>query len=178
MNLTRADLSAAFVKGGVADWVAFSAHLNGNTFATVSRAWVSDTWAAGLRGLRMNAPRLVEPRAIGGGKTVLVPRYLLNGFCCRGHALFVYAHGLTGFADAAAEAADTGHGPLDHDAIAFGLLEYTATPRPENLLRSGRHENLWFVDHDGVFQTFEPGDGSENEMTSGELASITFLYAQ
>jgi hypothetical protein len=37
---------------------------------------------------------------------------------------------------------------------------------------------LWFIDHAGIFQTFEPGDGEENELTAEELASITFLYAQ
>jgi hypothetical protein len=34
------------------------------------------------------------------------------------------------------------------------------------------------VDHEGVFQSYEPGDGEENELTPEELASITFVYAQ
>ena len=176
MLLTRAQLITAFAAGNVpvAAWMGAGESVQGDRFATVSREWITATWAAGVRALCDNAPALVESRAVGGGKTQLVPRYLLNGFCCRGHSIFIYGHGMTGFALQAALAAT----PLDHDALAFGFLHYTAVPSAANLGRAGRHCILWFVDHDGVFQTFEGGDGEENELTPDELASITFLYAQ
>lgn len=148
--------------------------VQGNIFASVSREWVREIWIAGLASLERNAPGLVDVRQLGGGKSQLVPRYLLNGFNCRGHSLYLYAHGMLGFALKAANAA----APLDHDALAFGFLYYTAEPRADTLGRAGRHEQLWFLDHAGEFQTFEGGDGEENEMTPTELASITFLFAQ
>lgn len=172
MLLTRQQLNAALIAGQVPAWLTSAASIQGNTFATVSREWVSEVWSAGLDALRLNAPELVEQRQIGGGKSITVPRYILNGFCCRGHGLFIYAHGMTGFAVKAAKFT------LDHDALAFGFMHYTAEPRPDNLNRAGRHEQLWFIDHDGKFQSYEEGDGEENEMTPTELASITFLYAQ
>lgn len=176
MILSRAQLINALVAGAVptAAWLSASESIQGNTFATVSREWVTATWQAGIEALRANAPALVESRAIGGSKTVLVPRYVINGFNCRGHSLSVYSHGMIGFALQGASARP----PLDHDALAFGILNYTAEPRAENLQRNGRHRILWFIDHEGVFQTFEGGDGAEEELTPAELASITFLFAQ
>lgn len=175
MLLDRSQLIGALSVGSVPAAALGPASLNGTTFATVSRDWVSATWAAGVRALRLNAPALVAARPIGAsGETELVPRYVLNGFNCRGHTLFLYAHGLTGFALQAA----TSSTPLDHDALAFGFLHYTARPNSTNLGRAGRHCILWFIDHAGVFQSYEPGDGEENELTPEELASITFLYAQ
>lgn len=175
MLLTRSQLIAALSAGSIPPAALWAASLNGDVFATVSREWVTATWEAGVRALRDNAPALVTSRSIGAsGQTQLVPRYFLDGFNCRGHSVFIYAHGLTGFAVQAA-ASPT---PLDHDALAFGFLHYTARPSADNLQRDGRHQILWFVDRDGVFQSYEPGDGEENELTPEELASITFLYAQ
>jgi hypothetical protein len=172
MLLTRSQLVGALSAGSVPPW---ASSLNGDVFATVSREWVSATWEAGVRALRLNAPALVASRPIGAsGETQLVPRYVLRGFNCRAHALFVYTHGLTGFACQAADSL----APLDHDALAFGFLHYTARPSTDNLRRDGRHCILWFVDHEGFFQSYEPGDGEENELTPEELASITFVYAQ
>jgi hypothetical protein len=148
--------------------------LSGNIFSTVSREWVADVWEATIAELRLDAPSLLAPRQIGGGKTITVPRYLLNGFCCRGHALKVYSNGMIGFALKAA-ASPT---PLDHDALAFGFIHYTAEPRAENLGRDGRHEILWGVDHDGKFFVYEPGDGDDETLTPTELASITLVFAQ
>lgn len=175
MLLTRDQLIAALAAGDVPPSALWAASFNGDVFATVSRAWVTDVWAAGVRALRDNAPALVTSRPIGAsGQTQLVPKYFLDGFNCRGHSVFIYAHGLTGFAVQAAASAK----PLDHDAVAFGFLHYTARPSADNLQRNGRHQILWFVDHDGIFQSYEPGDGEENELTPEELASISFLYAQ
>lgn len=175
MLLDRSQLIAAMSAGNVPPAALWAASLVGNVFGTVSRDWVSATWEEGVRALRLNAPALVASRPIGTtGQTQLVPRYFLNGFNCRGHSIFIYAHGLTGFALRAA----TAPAPLDHDALAFGFLHYTARPSTDNLRRDGRHCILWFVDHEGVFQSYEPGDGEENELTAEELASITFLYAQ
>ena len=175
MLLARTQLLGVLSAGNVPPAALWAASLNGDVFATVSREWVAATWAAGVRALRDNAPALVESRPIGAsGQTQLVPRYVLNGFNCRGHSVFIYAHGLTGFACQAASAP----APLDHDALAFGFLHYTARPSADNLHRDGRHQILWFVDHEGTFQSYEPGDGEENELTPEELASITFLYAQ
>jgi len=171
--LTRTQLNAAFAAAQVPAWTwAGAASIQGNTFATVSREWVASVWVAGLEELRLNAPELLDTRALGGGKTQLVPRYDPDAFCCRGHGLFFYSRGMMGFALKGARA------QLDHDALAFGFMHYTAEARAENLRRAGRHEQLWFIDHAGQFQTFEEGDGEENEMTPAELASITFLYAQ
>jgi len=174
--LNRSQLINAFAAGNVpiAAWMSAGESVQGNLFATVSREWVTATWKAGVQALRDNAPALVESRQLGGGKTQLVPRYLVNGFNCRGHSIFVYGHGMTGFALQAA----TASAPIDHDALAFGFLHYTASPSADNLGRNGRHCILWFVDHDGAFQTFEGGDGEENELTPEELATVTFLYAQ
>ena len=175
MLLTRTQLLGVLSAGSVPPAALWAASLNGDNFATVSREWVTDVWAAGMRALRDNAPHLVTSRPIGNsGQTQLVPRYFLGGFNCRGHSLFIYTHGLLGFAQQAAASP----APLDHDALAFGFLHYTARPSADNLQRNGRHQILWFVDHDGVFQSYEPGDGEENELTPEELASITFLYAQ
>lgn len=171
MILSRDQLYTALA---VARVPTFGARLVGDRFATVSAEWVAQVWAAGVDALARNAPRLVMSRELGGGLPRVVPRYLLNGFCCRGHGLFIYAHGMTGFAQQAAESS----APLDHDALAFGFLHYTATPRADNLNRSGPHENLWFVDHSGAFQTFEPGDGEENELTPAEVESISLIFAQ
>ena len=179
MILPRLQLSAALQTAGLPPAVTVplvfeSNSVQGSIFATVSRPWVIDVWRAWIESLRANAPQLVEIRQLGGGRSHLVPRYILNGFCCRGHGLAAYSHGMTGYALQAAQSPT----PLDHDALAFGFLHYTATPRADNLQRNGRHENLWFIDHEGLFQTFEPGDGEENEMEPAELASVTFLYCQ
>lgn len=176
MLLTRQQLIERLITGGVPTdaWAGAFNSIQGITFSTVSRAWVESVFSAGVDALRLNAPSLVTMRDIGGGKSRAVPRYFLNGFCCRGHSLFLYAHGMTGFALQASATP----GGLDHDALAFGFLHYTAQPNAENLGRNGRHEILWFVDNEGVFQTFEGGDGEENELTPAELASITFLFAQ
>lgn len=175
MLLTRSQLTAVMSAGSVPQTALWAAPLNGDVFSTVSREWVSATWNAGVRALRLNAPALVAARPVGtSGEVQLVPRYVLNGFNCRGHSIAIYAHGLTGFACQAADSTT----PLDHDALAFGFLHYTARPNSTNLGRDGRHCILWFVDHNGVFQSYEPGDGEENELTAEELASITFVYAQ
>jgi hypothetical protein len=172
MILSRDQLCAAVLAGGVPPVAWFGGCIQGSQFSSVSREWVADVWKAALESLHVNAPQLIEVRQIGGGVSRVVPRYVLNGFCCRGHGLLAYAHGMTGFALMGAGAG------LPFDALAFGFLHYTATPRAENLNRNGRHENLWFIDHQGTFQSFEPGDGEENEMTPEEVQSITFLYAQ
>jgi len=176
MILTRQELLDTFIRGGVPSWVVASlAHsIQGVRFGTVSREWVSASWNAWLDSLRLNAPELVTLRDLGGGRSRLVPNYVLNGFNCRGQGLLAYAHGMTGYALQAARSRIA----LEHDALAWGFLHYTARPRSDNLNRDGRHENLWFVDHAGTFQSFEQGDGEENEMTPEEVASITFLYAQ
>jgi hypothetical protein len=176
--LSQPALREVLVRGGVPAVVAnLTGRLNGGSFQTVSRDWVRAVWDAGLEALRLNAPALVAVRQVGGGKTALVPNYIADGFNCRGQAVFVYAHGMVGFANSGAAAAKLGR-PLGADGLAWGFLEYTAVPRADNLNRAGRHEQLWFVDHDGTFQTFEQGDGEENEMLPEELASVTFLYAQ
>jgi hypothetical protein len=135
---------------------------------------VASVFQAWLESLRANAPALVDVRQLGGGKTRLVPRYVVNGFNCRGQGLLCYAHGMAGFAIKGA----TANPPLDHDSLAFGFCHYTATPRADNLGRNGRHENLCFIDHEGVFQSFEQGDGEENEFEPLETGSITFLFMQ
>lgn len=173
MLLDRLQLNAALAAGKVPVWAwAGVESLQGVTYTTVSREWIAEVWAAGLDALRLNAPELVEQRPLGGGKSITVPRWQADGFCCRGHGLFIYAHGMMGFARQGAQT------KLDHDALAFGFMHYRAEARPDNLNRAGPHEQLWFIDHSGTFQSFEPGDGEENEMTPTELASITFLYAQ
>lgn len=177
MLLTRVQLLNALVAGHVpvAAWIGAGESIQGDTFATVSRPWVTDTWCAAIDSLRANIPGSVESRAIGAsGATQSVPRYILNGLSCRNQTLMVYAHGIGGFVTDAAKALPR---VLDHDSLAFGFLHYTARPRTENLMRNGRHMILWFIDHDGGFQTFEPGDGEENELTAEELASITFIFA-
>jgi len=177
MILTRPELSAVLTRGHVPAFVhsVFVQSLQGMSFGTVHREWVAATWAAWVQSLRDNAPSLVEVRQLGGGRTQLVPKYFLNGFNCRGHGLLCYAHGMTGYALKASLARET----LDHDSLAWGFLHYTASPRADNLNRGGRHENLWWIDTDsGEFETWEPADGEENEMTPDELGSITFMYAQ
>lgn len=176
--LARSELGTALLKGGVpfSVWnaAAIGGSVQGNLFGTVSREWVDQVWDAAMETLRLNAPHLVEIRQLGNGRSRAVPRYFLNGFNCRGHSLYVYAHGLMGVASAAADT----EGALPYDGLAWGFMHYTARPRPDNLLRDGRHEQLWFIDHDGVFQSFEGGDGEENEMTPEELSSIDLVYAQ
>lgn len=173
MILTREQLNNTLSAAGIPLSAWFLAQgLQGDKFSTVSREWVARVWSYGVEALALNAPELVETLHIGGGKTRRVPRYVLNGFNCRGHSLFLYAHGMTGFAKSAAAA------PLDHDALAFGFMHFTSEPRADNRDRAGRHGQLWFIDNEGTFQSFEGGDGEENEMTPTELASVTFLYAQ
>lgn len=174
MNLSRQQLIDRLDAAGVPT---FGAHLNGDVFGTVEKATVSEIARATMAELAANAPELVEQRHIGGGKSVPVPRYVLKGFNCRGHHLKLYAHLMTGFAIKGAKAALAGT-PLDHDALAAGFLEYTAEPRADNLGRAGRHQQFWHIDENGDFQTFEFGDGEENEFTPSELASVTFFYGQ
>lgn len=178
MNLFREQLLAALSGQGVpvakAMWVAPD-EISGDVFATVSRDWVAATGDAFVDTLAKNTPRLVEVRPDpAGGIGKQVPKYILNGFCCRGHALAAYAHGMMGFALKAANSV----APLDHDALAFGFLHYTAIPRPENGHRNGRHELLWGLDHDGKFFTYEIGDRSFEPLTPDELASVTLVFAQ
>ena len=91
MLLTRSQLVGALSAGSVPAW---ASSFNGDVFATVSREWVSATWDAGVRALRLNAPALVASRPIGNsGQKQLVPRYVLRGFNCRAHALFIYTSG-------------------------------------------------------------------------------------
>lgn len=175
MILSRLGLAATLGAAGVARKVI--PRLEGVNFATVSREFVSDSFAAAMDGLRANAPEMVDVLDLGQGRSRLVPRYVANGFCCRGHAVLVYSHVLTGFAIKGARAALAGT-PLVEDGLAVGVVHYLALPRPDNRGRSGPHANLWFVDHEGHFQTFEPGDGEEHEFNETELASVFMIYAQ
>jgi hypothetical protein len=175
MLLTRAQLAGVLAGTGIPLAELFDPDtLGANVFATVSREWVASVCQAALEELRQNAPQLVALHDIGGGKTVLVPRYILNGFCCRGHALKIYSHGMTGFALSAALAP----APLDHDGLAFGFYHFTASPRAGNGYRTGRHEKVWGIDHDGAFFSFEPGDNAAEQETPAELATMSFLFAQ
>jgi hypothetical protein len=163
MILDRIGLISALERGGVPNaWEPFRTRLDGVTFSTVSADWVRDVWREGVAALAANAPVLVENG---------LPRYVINGFNCRGHTHFIYAHGLLGFAIQGATATP----PLTFDALAFGWLSYEASPHAVNRHRSGPHRILWHVDHAGIFQTFEGGDGRENELTPGELASINLV---
>lgn len=173
MILGRADLGQIILTAGVPAWVWGNClqSVQGVKFGTVARPWVERGWTEAVENL---PAELVEVRQLGGGRSRRVPRYFLNGFNCRGHGLYVYSQLLMGFALQAARSPTA----LDHDALALGVLHYTAEPRADNLLRAGRHLQLWFIDHAGQFQTFEPGDGEENEATLPELQSITFLYGQ
>lgn len=175
MILTRDQLNDAFANAGIplAAWLG-APSIQGDAFATVSREWVARVWVAFIDDLVMNSPELLTRREVGGGKSANVPRYIRAGANCRAHSLLVYAHGMRGLASKAA----TDGAPLVYDALAWGFMHFTAESRPDNIGRAGRHEQLWFIDHAGLFQSFEGGDGEENEMTSTELASVTFLYAQ
>lgn len=151
--------------------------IGANVFATVSRDWVAEVAQATLEELRRNAPELVDVRQLGGGKTRLVPRYVLNGFCCRGHSLKAYSNGMLGFAVQGARAAAAG-APLPYDGLAWGFYHFTASPRPENYQRDGRHEKLWGIDHDLVFFNYEFGDVAFESDTPAERQTYTLLYAQ
>lgn len=173
MTITRQQLTEAVTKAGIPSltWFLSQQCVQGNTFATVSREWVHEVWKNAIEALPLN---MIEVRPLPGGRSVIVPRYFLNGFNCRGHSLYVYSQGMMGFA-AKAAASPT---QLPNESLAFGFMHYIAEARTDNLGRSGPHEQLWFIDHAGDFQTFEPGDGEENEMTEGELASVMLMYCQ
>lgn len=164
MILDRTQLIQALEAGGVPNaWEPFATQLDGARFTTVSPKWVREVWEAGVKALAANAPELVAD-----GR----PLYVVNGFNCRGHSLFIYAHGMIGFATLGASQ------KLDYDGVAFGWLRFLAEPRAENRFRSGPHRILWHIDHEGRFRTFEGGDGEEDQLTEGELKSIMGVYAQ
>lgn len=175
MLLTRAQVLQVCAVAGIptaVESLLAPDEISGDVFSTVTPEFLAGAW----KGFVDNLPdSLIEMRPVGSsGLTVKVPRYLLNGFCCRGVSLAVYASAMLGFAIDAAHASE----PLDHDALAFGFFHYTAQPRAGNLFRSGRHEQLWFIDSGGVFRTFEPGDDQTEPLTLAELSSITLLFAQ
>jgi hypothetical protein len=142
-----------------------SPELGANLLSTVSPEWVEEVYQAALDCL---PPELVTTRSLGGGKTIRVLKYK-DGFVCRGQSLVIYGLSMIGLAE---------EGPTDHDGLAWGFLQYTSQPRPENLGRTGRHEKLWFIDHYGNFQTYEPGDAALEPIIATEFPSVTLIYAQ
>ena len=142
--------------------------IDGVTFGTIDPQWVQDSFEAWVETDR--GTKLVATRDIGGGKDILVPNYIAPGYVCRHAAFRFFAHLIAGLALRAAETTQA------FDAYAIGVVYYTATPRPEDKGRNGRHARIMFVADDGTLRQFEEGDGSPEPMTPEELASITLWH--
>ena len=168
MTLSREGLLALLEANGIPTSRArFMAQdeVSGLAFGTINSAWVQACWDAWIQ--TDQDTHLVTSRDLGYGKSRLVPSYINPGYVCRHAALRFYAHLLAGLALRAHDK------PQDFDGYALGVVYYTATPRPQDLGRNGRHARILFVDDDGVLQQFEEGDGDAEPMTKEELASIT-----
>lgn len=167
LTLTTAALRQRLLERGVPAWNwAFA----DDTYRTVAADYPAAVWAAWIESLRANAPQLLESRHLGGGLTRTVPRHIPEAGDCENHSLLCMGHALMGNWIAAAQG-----GP--RTGLAFGLLHYTATPRPENRHREGGHAQLWFCDHAGELRTYECGDGELSQLTPAEWQSAIFGYA-
>lgn len=135
------------------------------SFETVSEEWVSAVASACLAAL---PPEIVTVRKLGGGKTLPVPLWVADAGDCETHSLVLAAWGMVGNWTRAVR------DRVKRGGTAFGVLFYTATPRPENGYRNGRHSICWFVNHEKQVRFFEFGDNDVTTLTVEEKNSCTF----
>lgn len=60
---------------------------------------------------------------------------------------------------------------MPRNGTLLGLFSYLAVEKPGNR-RIGGHDAIWFIDHEGRVNAFEPADGSFIDMLPIELASV------
>lgn len=135
--------------------------------ATVSDDYIPEVWAAWVDSLRKNAPSLLTTLDIGGGKSRTVPRWIEEAGDCDNAACLCFAHAQMGNWLLSARG-----GPKV--SRAYGFAFYTAEPRAANRNRAGGHAVMWWVNHEGLFRTFEPGDGEVQPWLPSEYMSARF----
>lgn len=167
MDLTRQEVIALAARPGISGGVWQLADLQ---FATVSDDYAGAVWAAWVDSLRLNAPELLTTLDLGGGRSRLVPRWVAEAGDCDDHSLLCVAHAITGNWISAVRG-----GPKV--ARTYGLLFFTAQSRAENRFRAGAHSIVWYINHEGLFRTFEPGDGERIDLLPAEYASVSFGFA-
>ncbi len=139
-------------------------------YETVSADYMLANWSAWIDALRLNGPALLTQIDLGGGKTRTVPRWLEEAGDCDDAAMCCLAHGITGnWLHALRGGSRVGR--------CRGLVYLNAEPRAENRGRSGQHAMIWFVDHEGQYRAFEPGDGTLGTFTLNERMTSRFGLA-
>ena len=172
MLLTRPQLIAKLAAANIAtaNVTLFAPdQVQGNLFGTVSADFIQRAWDGFIDLLQADPnATLTMPRLVGGGKTIIVPNYVAPGGVCRHWAFAFFGFLMLCFIKQQAARIQ------QNDAYAVAVVYYTATPRPADLGRNGRHARIFYVNDDGNLAQFEEGDGDPEPMTPGELASITF----
>jgi hypothetical protein len=159
-SLDRLALRSTLIRAGIA---ATLWQLPDGTYEPVSAEWVRENWQAWLDA---RPAELVVWRDAGGKRVRDRPVWLADSCDCDNLALGVMAHADVGNALFAQRTRRPRGG------LAFGVLFYTA-----ELRIAGGHAINWFVDHEGNVRFFEPGFGSQVNLTPQERSSTWFGLA-
>lgn len=134
-----------------------------SSLQTVDKDWVANeawpNWVASL------PPQLVNPWPVGGGKTVMCPKWEAEVFDCDNHALDFNTYVVRCFA------VDAIQRKVNNGAPAFGTMAYVAVPKAGNR-RQGGHDINWFIGHDLKVYWFEPAEGIFVDPLPIEIASV------
>ena len=173
MILSRTELIGKLTAAGIpTGTVALFApdEIEGALFGSLSCEYVQRIWDSFIATLQADPhANLTVRRDLGYGVTRIVPNWHAPGAVCRHWAFAFYGFALLCLAKKAIAEAQT------NDGYSLAVVYYTATPRPEDLGRDGRHARIFHVDDEGKLCQFEEGDGDCEPMTPEELASITFM---
>lgn len=133
------------------------------SYEPVSLSAVEANWGAWLEA----RPLELCNTASKGGKLVRTsPRWIEEVSDCDNLALGLVAHAQVGNALAAY------HRHTTRGGLALGVVFYVAQQRVQ-----GGHAINWFVDHGGLVQFFEPGNGTRVNLNTQERSSAWFGLA-
>lgn len=167
MTFTVQELRAKLTSFGIPAW---QWQLADEVYETVSNSYIPEVWEAWIDSLKRNAPKLLAPLNLGGGKTRMVPKWIKEAGDCENAAIICFAHAMTGNWLGAAQ------GGLKAGRT-HGVTFFTAVPSAVNRNRAGGHAVQWWIDHAGEFHAWETGDGEEQPWVPAEYLSATFGIA-
>jgi hypothetical protein len=167
MSMTTIELRQILSKAGLitADWWTFP----DSTYAACSAFFVRANWEAWLAS---RPTELCVVETIAGKRVRVRPLWVSEAGDCDNLALGTVAWADTG------NALKTQQTGQCRGGLAYGALFYSALPaRLENFNVAGPHAINWWVDFDQQVRFFEPGQGSEVNLTQTERASAWFGIA-
>ena len=142
-------ISAGFYRG---QW-----DLDDDEYGPISADFVFEAWDAWIESL---PGQLRETREIGGGKSIIVPRWLPEVWDCDNHC---WSFGEYLSRCMAVDYVNTG---TPRGNVAAGKLNYAPTP-------DTGHAVCWFIDHSGAARIFDPGIGEFTVLTDAQLQTIS-----